>query len=57
MDRTETIKPRTKRVDLRKKGPAPRTKWEIYEERKKIIYAISDNVQRDLKELLDELGL
>jgi hypothetical protein len=57
VDRTKTAKPRTKRADFGKKGPAPRTKWEIYEERKKIIYAISGNVQRDLKELLDELGL
>jgi len=57
MDRTKTRDLRTIKANSGTKGPAPRTKWEIYEERKKIIYAISDNVQRDLKELLDELGL
>lgn len=57
MDRTKTRDLRTIKANSGTKGPAPRTKWEIYEERKKIIYATSNDVQKDLKELLDELGL
>jgi len=57
MDRAKTRDPRAIKTNSGTKGPAPRTKWETYEERKKIIYATSNNVQKDLKKLLDELGL
>jgi hypothetical protein len=50
-------KTRTKRPDLRTKRAIQETPWEIYERRKAVIVATSNNIEEDIKKLAEELGL
>jgi len=57
--KTRTKRPdlRTKRPDLRTKRAIQETPWEIYERRKAVIIATSNNIEEDIKKLAEELGL